>query len=130
MFGLRNKDMPRDIDEYFSYVNEMIETELEYNEVMHYMLSLDVHPPVKPSKNIPNFIWRHLWKWLGKMYRDFAMFALPEAYVKKIAEHQPWSEADQKRMEKRAKRIRFFFKCLPERFRYDPKGYAIMRGSK
>ncbi len=128
VFGLRNQDMPKDIDDYLAYVNQMIEDELEYNEVMHYMLSLDEHPPVKPNDKIPDFIWKPLWKWLGKMYRDFSMFALPEAYVKKIAEHQPWTEADQKRMEKRARRIRFFFNLLPEKFRYDPKAYAVMKG--
>ncbi len=127
VFGLRNKDMPHDIDDYFRYVDHMIETELEYNEVMHYMLSLDEHPPVKPNKHIPDFFWKFIWKGLGKSYRDFAMYALPEAYVKKIAEHQPWSEVDQARMEKKARRIRWIFNHLPERWRYDPKGYAIMK---
>lgn len=130
VFGLRNKDMPYDIDDYFRYVNEMIEQELEYNEVMGYMLSLDENPPVKPSQRIPDFLWKALWKRLGKVYRDFALFGLPVAYREKIAAHQPWTEADQKRMQKRARRIRFLFRFLPERFRYDPKGYAIMKSSQ
>lgn len=129
VFGLRDKDMPRDIDDYFRYVEQMIEEELEYNEVMDYMLSLDVRPPVKPNEYIPDFIWNSLWQPLGKRYRDLAMFALPEAYVKKIAEHQPWSEADQQRMEKQAKRIKRLFNLLPERYRYDAKAYAVMKSS-
>jgi uncharacterized protein (DUF2236 family) len=105
----------------------MIEEELEYNEVMDYMLNLDkVHPP-KPNDRIPDFIWNALWRKLGKFYRDLAMFSLPENYRRKIDRHQPWSAADQVRMEKWAQRVKFFHRYTPERFRYDPKGYRIMK---
>jgi len=126
VFGLRDQDMPRDIDDYYQYFNGMIEEELEYNEVMDYMLSLDAQPPPKPHDKIPDLVWKSLWKQLGKHYRDLAMFALPENYRKKIASHQPWSDADQQRMEKWAKRIKWFYDRLPYKYRYDRAAWRAM----
>lgn len=128
VFGLRDKDMPRDIDEYYEYYNHMIETELEYNDVMDFILDVNKAPPAKPNAKIPDFVWNFLWPRVSKWYRDYIMFSLPENYRQKISAHQSWSDADQTRMLKKAKRIKFIFNCLPERFRYDPKGWAAMQG--
>ena len=129
VFGLRDQDMPRDIDDYYTYFNTMIEEELEYNEVMDYMLNLDKVPPPKPSSKIPDFIWKPLWRRLGKFYRDLALFSLPENYRRKIAAYQPWTAEDQQRMEKWARRVKFFHRHTPERFWYDPKGYRIIKST-
>lgn len=126
VFGLRDKDMPRDIDEYYLYYNYMIQAELEYNDVIDFILDVDKAAPENPLKYLPEFVWQLIWKPLSRITRDYVMYALPPKYREKISEHQAWSELDQKRMAKKAKRIRFIFKYLPEKFSFDPKGYAAM----
>lgn len=128
VFGLRDKDMPRDIDEYFAYYNHMIETELEYNDVIDFILGVDKTPPPRPNDKIPLWLWNAMMKPIGRWYREFIIFSLPENYRNKILAYQVWTDADQKRLEKRAKRIKFIFNLLPERYRYDPKAYAAMQG--
>lgn len=130
VFGLRDKDMPRDIDDYYAYYNYMIDEVLEYNEVMDYMLSLDVTPPVKPNAYIPDLIWKALFKRVGKFYRDLAMFTLPVNYREKIAEFQPWSQEDEQRIQKWAARFKWMYYHAPQRARYNPKGYRIMKRLK
>ncbi|MCG8314735.1 MAG: DUF2236 domain-containing protein [Pseudomonadales bacterium] len=126
VFGLRDQDMPHNIDDYYQYFNEMIEESLEYNHVMDYMLSLDRQPPPKPYAAIPDFAWRSLWKKTGKQYREVILFSLPENYRRKISQHQPWSDADQQRMRRFARRFYWFYRRLPYRYRYERRAWKAM----
>ncbi len=126
VFGLRDQDMPRDIDDYYAFFNQMIEQELEYNEVMDFMLSLDRQPPPKPNSLLPDWLWRASWQPLGKQYRDLILFALPDNYRRKIAREQPWGADDQARMENRARRYRAFYRRIPFKYRYTRAAWHAM----
>ncbi|HVL01084.1 MAG TPA: oxygenase MpaB family protein [Dongiaceae bacterium] len=126
LFGLRDKDMPATLDQYWRHYNEMIADTLEYNDVIETILTFT--PPAPTSLAwLPQLAWSSVWSPAGKLNYQLTLAALPHAFRAKIAAHHPWNEQD----EKHARRFQSFVKSLvprlPERMRYTAAGYRATR---
>jgi len=126
VFGLQDHDMPATLDAYWAYYERMIETELEYNSAVEYLFRLGT--PVKPEllHHLPDWLWKLAWKPLGAASRKLALGALPPSYRRKIAAHQAWSDADQRRFERFCKLVRAIVPRLPARIRYSSSARRAM----
>lgn len=126
MFGLKDRDMPESLDAYWRYYEHMIETELEYTEVVRFMLS-GATPPRPPAlAKLPEALWKRAWKPLGALQRTLTIATLPPAYRTKIAAHVPWTEADERRQERFRAVVRTVAPRLPARLRITKPARAVM----
>jgi uncharacterized protein (DUF2236 family) len=125
MFGLKDSDMPDSIDAYWRYYEHMIQTELEYTPVVEFMLRNEQPPAPPPLKNVP-WLWKQLWKPLGKASRALTLASLPPSYRAKIAAHQPWTEADERTQARFQAFVRNTVPLLPERLRFTVPARAAM----
>ena len=49
-FGLRDQDLPRTLDQYWRYYDEMMATTLEYNDAIDYIIHVANHTPPPPPQ--------------------------------------------------------------------------------
>jgi len=127
MFGIKDRDMPESLDAYWDYYNHMIETELEYGPVVEFMLRNNTTPPAPPAlRNAPAWVWKQLWKPLGRASRALTLGSLPPAYRSKIAAHAPWTEQDERTAERFRSFVRATVPRLPQRLRYTAPARAAM----
>ena len=82
LLGLRDEDMPADVDAYWAYYNEMIETKLEYNAVTRHILN---GPALRigAMKRIPAGVWARLSTPVGIASRRVTLGSLPARYRRK-----------------------------------------------
>jgi len=130
VFGLGDADMPASVDEYWDFYADRIERTLEYNDVMGWILGLERAAPPRPPNlaRVPDVVWPHLWKPIGRIQTKLILGTLPPRFREKIAEHHPWTERDQRRFDRWARRLRTTLSRLPERWRYDAEAWAILSG--
>jgi uncharacterized protein (DUF2236 family) len=126
VFGLRDEDMPASVDAYWSFYAERIESTLEYNPVMDWILKGERVPKPPNLAWLPEPVWARLWKPIGKLQRKLILGTLPAAFRAKIAPHQAWTERDQRRFDRFARFVRRVVPRLPERWRMDPEAWAIL----
>ncbi len=118
MFGLKDRDMPATLDDYWAYYERMIETELECNAVVDHILAAGLPAPPPALGGVPRRLWRALSGPLGVASRRLILGSLPPSYRDKIAARHPWSEADARSMERFRKLVRATFPRLPAKLRY------------
>jgi uncharacterized protein (DUF2236 family) len=75
---------------------------------------------------MPDALWPRLWKPLSAFSRQLTLFSLPPAFREKISAHHPWTERDERRMQRFSKVVRKLAPLLPMRLRYTPKGRRAM----
>lgn len=126
MFGLKDRDMPESLDAYWQYYNHMIETELEYTEVVRFMLSKSTPPPPPALRYLPQWAWRGAWQPLGKLSRTLTIASLPPAYRAKHAADIPWTEEDERTQARFRSVVRAVVPRLPERLRFTAPARAAM----
>ena len=124
-FGLRDQDLPRNLRDYWEYFDEMMRTTLEYNDAIHYILSLDEQTPAPPPPlaNWPHWLWQGLWKPVGRFGTLLTIGSLPAGYRKKFAREIPWRDSDAVRFERDTRRIRNLLNPLPLRLKLMPQAY-------
>lgn len=128
VFGLRDADMPESVDAYWRFYAERIESTLEYNPVMDWILRGERVPKPPNLAWLPEAVWTRLWKPLGRLQRKLILGTLPSAFRAKIAAQQPWSERDQRCFDRFARFVRYGVPRLPEKWRTDPEAYRILNG--
>lgn len=128
-FGLSDEDMPATVEDYWAFYHHMIETTLEYNDVVAKILSEE--PLVKPAglSWLPDAAWQWLWKPVGKASHRLIMSSLPDAYREKIAPYQPWTDEDRRRMERFQRWVRATVPGLPRVLRFSPDARRAMRAA-
>lgn len=122
LFGLRDQDMPASLDQYWRFYNEMIADTLEYNDVIASILDMTAPAPDALAW-LPGWIWSGLWSPVQKLNYKLTLAALPPAFRTKISAQHPWSEQDEKSMQRFQKRVRAIVPRLPERMRYTAAAY-------
>jgi uncharacterized protein (DUF2236 family) len=117
MFGLKDRDMPATLDDYWAYYAHMIETELEYNDVVAHMLKSPTPPRPPALARMPKWLWKQTWRPLGALSRSLTLATLPPAFRDKIAAHHPWTERDERAHERFRTFVRTTVPRLPENLR-------------
>lgn len=125
-FGLKDRDLPATLDEYWQQFHHMIETELEYTPIVDYLLKSGAPPRPAVLHHLPKSLWQLLWKPLGTASRKLILSSLPASYRQKIAAHQPWSNDDERSMERFRQLVRATIPHLPERLRIIPPARRAM----
>lgn len=116
-FGLKSRDLPAALDHYWDDYNHMIETELEYTPVVEHLLRSGAPPKPDALHHVPRSLWKAAWKPLGAVSRKLILSSLPPNYRQKIAQHHPWTDADERSMETFRRLVRATVPLLPERLR-------------
>lgn len=128
VFGLRDEDLPESVDAYWRLYAERIESTLEYNAVMDWILAGEQMPKPPNLAQLPDAVWTRLWRPLARLQTKLILGTLPPAFRAKIADHRPWNETDQRRFDRFARFVRRTVPRLPEKWRFDPEAYAILNG--
>ena len=126
LLGLRDQDMPRDVDAYWAFYNEMIETKLEYNALTRHILNAPALR-VGPLQRIPDHVWKRLMAPIGKAARRLTLGSLPPRYREKIAEHEPWTPEDEQWMRRFQAAVKAVVPRLPLRLQVTSKAYRAMQ---
>jgi uncharacterized protein (DUF2236 family) len=126
MFGLKDRDMPATLDEYWQRYDHMIATECEYNPAVASVLGTGTPPKPPLLRRMPSALWPVVWKPLGAFSRQLTLFSLPPAFRAKIAAHEPWSEREERRMQRFSAVVRALVPALPRRLRYTTQGRKAM----
>lgn len=117
LFGLREKDMPATLDAYWQYYEQMIETTLEYNEVVDSILNME--PPRPDAMSwLPQPLWQLFIGPAGKLNRLMTLSTLPPSYSEKIRPQAALTPKEEKQARRLHRTIRGVVSRLPERLRY------------
>jgi uncharacterized protein (DUF2236 family) len=125
LLGLRDEDLPADVDAYWAYYSRMIETTLEYNAVTRHIMSGRL-PRFGALKRLPPAVWAQLSAPLATRSRRLTLGTLPPAYRRKIAAHEPWSAEDERWFERLRSMVRTLAPRLPTRLRVSRAAYRAM----
>jgi uncharacterized protein (DUF2236 family) len=126
MFGLKERDMPATLDAYWEHYAHMLATECEYNPAVAQLLGRDTPPKPPLLRRMPDALWPSVWKPLSAFSRQLTLFSLPPVFREKISAHHPWTEHDERRMQRFSKVVRKVAPLLPMQLRYTPKGRRAM----
>jgi uncharacterized protein (DUF2236 family) len=129
LLGLRDQDMPADVDAYWTFYDEMIETKLEYNAVTRHILNAPVLR-VGPLQRIPDNLWTRLMAPIGTASRRLTLGSLPPRYRKKIAAHEPWTSEDEQWLQRFRSAVKAVVPRLPLRLRVTRKAYRAMQRAR
>ena len=117
LFGLRDQDMPATLDAYREYFDHMIETTLEYNEVVDSILTIT--PPRPETLGwLPPSLWSLFMGPTKHLHRLLTLSTLPPAYAEKIRPHAALTVKEEKQAQRLQGIIRTLAPRLPERLRY------------
>jgi uncharacterized protein (DUF2236 family) len=129
LLGLRDQDMPADVDAYWAFYEEMIETKLEYNAVSRHILNAPA-PRIGALKRIPEDVWENIMAPIGKVSRRVTVGALPPRYREKISAHEPWTAEDEAWMRRFRAAVKAVVPRLPLRLRVTGAAYRAMRRAR
>ncbi|MGW0392473.1 oxygenase MpaB family protein [Streptomyces sp. NPDC003042] len=123
ILGLRDRDMPRSIEEYWEYYRRMLAEEIEPTEVARELVATDVDLP-RPDAGSPavRLLLRLTWPVLRSAFLRLRAFVTvgympPEA---RAAIGLEWSPAQERRLRRFSTVVRLLVPLLPERLRYLP----------
>ncbi|MGW6054591.1 oxygenase MpaB family protein [Streptomyces sp. NPDC055189] len=130
ILGIRDRDMPQTIEEFWPYFDKMLADEIELTTVAEELVAVD--QPVPPPDRGPRalrLVLRVLWPLLRPLLARFRRFITiglmpPEA---RSAIGLPWTAARERRLRRLGRVIRVIVPRLPERIRYLPMAYEARR---
>lgn len=126
VLGIRDRDMPQTVEEFWPYYRRVLEEEVELTAVVRELVSLSA--PVPPPDRGPcalQRVLRVLWPVLRPPFlrlRTFVTIGMmpPEA---RAAVGLPWTPRQERRLRRCCRVVRAVAAVLPERLRYFPTAY-------
>ncbi|MFG2981494.1 oxygenase MpaB family protein [Streptomyces sp. NPDC048258] len=123
ILGLRDRDMPQTVEEFWPYYHRMLAEEIEPTAVARELVATDVPLPRPEGGPLPvRLLLRLTWPVLSVAYLRFRAFVTvgympPEA---RAAVGLEWSPAQERRLRRFSTAARLLVPLLPERLRYLP----------
>lgn len=127
IFGLREKDMPRDLPEYRDYFHTMMSERLQYSDLIATLLSKEAPPP-PPNFRLSETLWPLLWKPAGFAKNKLTLGALPPVFRRKVEKDFPWSDQDERNFRRWRQLVRQAVKLLPAQHRLLPDARRAIQG--
>ncbi|MFF4007279.1 oxygenase MpaB family protein [Streptomyces sp. NPDC001717] len=123
ILGLRDRDMPQSVEEYWTYWGRMLAEEIEPTKVARELLATDVPlPRPEVDSSAARLLLRLTWPALRAAFLRFRAFVTvgympPEARAVLGLE---WSRTQERRLRRFSTAARILVPLLPERLRYLP----------
>ncbi|MFB9390694.1 oxygenase MpaB family protein [Streptomyces coeruleoprunus] len=123
VLGIRDRDMPQTIEEFWPYYHKVLADEIEMTAVVRDLVATDVPLPPPDRGPLPlTLLLRALWPLLWPRVARFRAFVTvgfmpPEA---REAIGLEWTEAQERKLRRFARVVRAVVPVLPERLRYLP----------
>nr|WSX48844.1 DUF2236 domain-containing protein [Streptomyces sp. NBC_00974] len=123
ILGLRDRDMPQTIEEYWPYYRRMLAEEIEPTKVARELVATDTPLPRPEGGTLPvRLLLRLAWPVLRPAFLHFRAFVTvgympPEA---RAAIGLKWTPAQERRLRLLSAAVRVLVPLLPERLRYLP----------
>lgn len=123
ILGLRDRDMPQSIEEFWPYYHRMLAEEIEPTKVARELLATDAALPRPAGGPLPLRLLLHLtWPVLRAAFLCLRAFVTagympPEA---RAAIGLDWTPAQERRLRRFSTAVRILVPLLPERLRYLP----------
>ncbi|MEU3316527.1 oxygenase MpaB family protein [Streptomyces sp. NPDC006662] len=127
ILGLRDRDMPQTVEEFWPYYHRMLAEEIEPTGVARELVAADVDlPRPEPASRALRLLLRPAWPFLRAGYLRFRAFVTvgympPEA---RAAIGLEWTPAQERRLRRFSAVVRVLVPLLPERLRYLPQARA------
>lgn len=123
ILGLRDRDMPQSIEEFWPYYHRMLAQEIEPTEVARELVATDVPLPRPAGGSLPvRLLLRLTWPVLRAGFLRFRAF-VTVGYMPadaRAAIGLEWSPAQERRLRRFSTAVRLLVPLLPERLRYLP----------
>lgn len=133
VLGLRGRDMPQTLEDFWPYYRRTLERELERTAVVEELV--DVRRPVPPPDRGPRTVrtvlrvlWPLLWPAAARLQRFVTVGLMPPDAREAIG--LPWTRGQERRLTLLGRVVRTLFPLLPERLRYLPRAYAARRAHR
>jgi uncharacterized protein (DUF2236 family) len=128
ILGIRRRDMPATVEEYWPYFDAMLHEELEKTAVVSELL--DPRRPVPPPADAPRWL-RALWPAVHPPLARLRVFVTTGLLPPVAREHfgLAWTDRDERRLRRFGAVVRTVVPMLPERLRYLPLAREARRAA-
>ncbi|MFC7303571.1 oxygenase MpaB family protein [Streptomyces monticola] len=117
ILGIRDRDMPQTIEEFWPYYRKVLAEELDETEVVRELIAVD-RPVPPPGRGLVRLAWPLLLPLLARFRRFITIGLMPPDARTAIG--LPWSPAQERRLRRFGRVVRVLVPLLPERLRYLP----------
>ncbi|MEU9719292.1 oxygenase MpaB family protein [Streptomyces sp. NPDC047976] len=127
ILGLRDRDMPQTVEEFWPYYRRMLAEEIEPTKVARELVATDADlPRPEVGSRVLRMLLRVTWPALRAGYLRFRAFVTvgympPDA---RAAIGLEWTPAQERRLRRFSTAVRLLVPVLPERLRYLPRARA------
>ncbi|EPH44097.1 oxygenase MpaB family protein [Streptomyces aurantiacus] len=130
VLGLRDRDMPQSLEEFWPYYRRMLAEELQPTEVVRDLVAVDrrVPPPdrgPRALRAVLRALWPVLWPALARFRRFLTVGLMPADARAAIG--LEWTPAQERRLRRFGRVVRRVAPRLPERLRYAPPAHRARR---
>ena len=126
VLGIRDEDMPQDVDSFWEYFNAMIDNQLEVTEIGRYLLEVSLKVMKKPPglKFLPDRLWRSFYRGAGNVALLNTVATLPPAL--RAQYNLDWDTRQQKNFSRFCRVLRAGLPLIPNKMRYMAPVYHSM----
>ncbi|MGX1546301.1 oxygenase MpaB family protein [Streptomyces adustus] len=129
ILGIKDRDMPENPEEYWTYFDTMVRDELEMTPVARELLDPRRPVPAPPGASAPvRLLWPVLHPPLTRLRVFVTVGLLPPVARDRLG--LAWTPRDERLLRGFGAVLRTLFPLLPERVRYLPLGYAARRAAR
>ncbi|RLU00644.1 oxygenase MpaB family protein [Ketobacter sp.] len=128
VLGIRDEDMPQDVNSFWEYFEHMVSNRLEVTDTGRYLLDVSLSAMKKPPalKLVPNRVWRSFYRSAGNYALLNTVATLPPTL--RIRYGLSWDARQQKRFRRWARVLRLALPLVPAKVRYMPPVYHTLKG--
>lgn len=128
VLGIRDQDMPQDLDSFWAYFNGMLEKRLEVTETGRYLLDVSLKVMKRPAglKFIPKKLWRRFYRGAGNFALLNTVATLPPALRAQYG--LEWDTKQEKRFRRFSRILRASLPLIPHKVRYLTPVYQTLKG--
>ncbi|WP_210638107.1 oxygenase MpaB family protein [Streptomyces sp. GESEQ-13] len=129
ILGIRERDMPGSVEEFWTYFDTVVREELERTAVVEELLDpCRLVPPPDGAGAVLRLLWPVLRPVLLRLQVFVTKGLLPPVARERL--DVPWTARDERRLRLLGRVVRTVVPRLPERFRYLPVAYAARRAAR
>ncbi len=128
ILGIRDRDMPKDLNAFWVYFDNMVEHRLEVTDTALYLLDVSLKAMRKPPalKWLPTAIWKAFYRRAAERARLATIASMPAALRARFG--LEWNAENQKQFKRMQRWVKALTPLLPGRIRYLAPAYHALKG--